>query len=246
MQPTQTTEIVMDLAITQTPAAVRPAPDEKVATSWQELASNLKIVDQSSYDGAVMLMRAAQGLRDEAEAHHRPMISAAHKSHQAACAGLKRIDEPLSTAFTTIKSKIAKWDNDQRLIEAERLRTIQAAEDLRRAEEFERELEAAEAAGAPPEEVQMLIEEAERAPVIVPTMPASYTRAKGVSVKPKYSAEVTNMRMFIDAVVKNPQYLSLLQVNQTAIDKLARALEENFQIPGVVLKRDSSVSSRRS
>ena len=90
-----------------------------------------------------------------------------------------------------------------------------------------------------------IVEEAMRAPIAPVTVTPTYQAAKGISTPKRYSATVTNKRTLIEFVAMNPQYLSLLEPNQSALDKLARALENNYHIPGTQLVCTTGVTNRR-
>jgi hypothetical protein len=217
---------------------------EEEAASWPNQAKALQITDQASYDHAAELVKAVKLLRKEAEEHHRPVISAAHNAHKVAIGALNKIDEPLAQAEAIIKAKVGAWDRDQerRRIEAERV----AREEAERiaAEQLERDLEAAEAAGARPEEVTALIVEAERMPVVVPLPQPTYQPAAGISTRVTWAATVTNMSELLKYLAANPQYSSLVMVNQTALNALARAQQSGLRIPGVKVTRGTTVAVR--
>lgn len=247
MTPTHQTIDVTTLAVRHTEAPARTWPDdlEQIAASWPERAQAITISNQESYDAAVELARAVKGLRGEAEAHHRPMIAAAYASHQASLAGLRKIDDPLARAEAMIKSKLATWTMQQECIrqaEAERVRQVEAK---RQAEELERELEAIEAAGAAPAEVAAIIQEAERTVVVTPILPPTYARAAGITSTKKWSANVVDMAAFVKFITGNTQYLSLLTVNQSALNQQAKISQNRLNIPGVQVSDGITVGIRK-
>jgi len=245
MTPTHAINITELEVRTTHPNPATIVTDLDRAPEWPELARSIVIHDQTSYDGAVELLQADKALQKAADEHHRPMIAAGLASHRAALAGLARVVDPLIEAEKIIKAKISNWTNEQARLERERIAEAKRIEEQARLEALERELEAAEAAGAQPVEVQALIEEAERAPVIIPVVQPTYVPSTKASVTPRYSASVINMREFLDFVLKNPQNLNLLTVNQTALDQIARAQKENFKMPGCQLNRSNTVAVRK-
>lgn len=224
----------------------KPAIDPEKVSVWPQLADALEISDQRTYDYAIDFMRRDKALQDAAEDHHRPMIKAAYASHQASLAGLKRVVDPLILAESIVKRKIANWTDEQTRLALEAQKIIAAQTETRHAEELELQIEAAEAAGANVEEVKTIIHEAQYSAPIVPAVAPTYTRAKGISTPERWTATVTDMRKFQIAVAKNPQYASLLIVNQTALNKLASGLKLGLVIDGVQVNRETSVSSRRT
>lgn len=219
--------------------------DAESTDQWAAVAEAISITNQESYDRAVELLLADKALQTAAETHHRPMIKAGHDAHQAALDGLKRVVAPLQRAERTIKLKIGTWDAEQRRLQAEQERKIKEAEAQRAAEEAERIIEEAEAAGAPPEEVKELIREVETRPIIVPRSAPTYTPAKGVSSAPVLKGRVDSFALLVDYVAKNRQYLSILAVDDSALQKLVKALGRNFSMPGVTLVEEMSVRAPR-
>ena len=154
-------------------------------------------------------------------------------------------------------------EEERRAQELEAMRLELEAKQKAALEEAERQIELAEASGAKPQEINNLVvelersvdgamaqeraivEEAMRAPIAPVTVTPTYQAAKGISTPKRYSATVTNKRTLIEFVAMNPQYLSLLEPNQSALDKLARALENNYHIPGTQLVCTTGVTNRR-
>jgi len=166
---------------------------ETKALTLSERAALLKIEDQPSYDVAVDVLKGIKALRNEAEAHHRPTIDLAHKTHKSAVEALKRVDVPLEQAERLIKGTMAAWTIEQERIrraEENRLRleaakAHEAQERIRRAEEerlrleqekaredeLEQQIELAEAEGADETEVLAMIEQAAMAQPLPPPPP---------------------------------------------------------------------------
>lgn len=129
--------------------------------------------------------------------------------------------------------------------------------------EAEKAIELAEAAGAKTEEVKAVIAEAERqveavaaeaqavmaeverAPMVVSAVQPAFEKAKGVATRQTHSAEVVNMKALLAYVLANPMYLGLLQVNQPALDQMARTLQSNFKMPGCELRVKTTVAAPR-
>ncbi len=239
---------MVDVAELTVAANMAPPPIQRIeqqALAWPDRAAAVEIKDQPTYDAAVDLLRAVKGLRDEAETHHRPVIDAAHKAHKAALAALKRVDEPLILAEGTIKRKIGAWDQEQERIRKEAELAAQKEAERLHAEQLERELEALEASGAKPAEVKAVIEQAEFTPIVAPRPVQTYQPASGVSTQERWSAEVFNLLELVRFVGANPQFIQLLQVNQTALNTMARAMKQTMNFPGVKVRRDVGVSMRR-
>ena len=132
---------------------------EQQASGWVTRANNVMIATGDEANGAAELLLGVKGLMDEAEKHHRPVISAAHHTHKLALDALNKIVHPLQQAERIIKMKISGWQQvEQSRLEIEN-RRLREEEATRQALELEAQLEQAEAQGATPTEVEALIEQ---------------------------------------------------------------------------------------
>ena len=133
--------------------------------------------------------------------------------------------------------------------EARRLRQIQEQE---AAEAREREIEAAEANGATAAEVQAIIEQPVAEPfvyswpIVVPMYipPPSPLRTAGASTARPWKAAVdtpADLLLLIRHVAAHPEYSNLLQLNQTALNALAKAQGANLRLPGVRSYQDAQM-----
>ena len=219
--------------------------EQRTQTMLQR-AQALEIVDQTTYDAAVELGRAIKDLRAEAEAHHRPVIQAALEAHRRALEAFRRIDEPLRAAEIEIKRRLSAWVAEQERLRQEAERRAREEAERAAAEALEAQLEQMEAAGAPVEVVEAVIRQAEAAPIAAPRVAPQYERAQGIAARKAYRAQVVSMIEFIRWVAANPTHESLLTVNQSALNALARAQRENLRIPGVrVVVEDTVAITRR-
>jgi hypothetical protein len=217
---------------------------EHKALSLHDQAKALKIVDQPTYNGAVDFLRGIKALRGEAEAHHRPVIDAAHRAHKAAVDALKRIDGPLEIAERAVKGTIAAWDQEQQRLRREEEERLRKEEEARRDAELEAKLESSEAAGASSAEVRAMISQAALAPPVVVAAPPRYERAAGVATRKTYSGQVVSLIDLIRWVAQNPQYCNLLKENPVGLNQLIHASRGVLTIPGVRVVEDSVVSVR--
>jgi hypothetical protein len=124
-----------------------PAKIEQQVTTLAQQVTAYTISDQAGYERAVELTRGVKALQAKAEAHHRPVIDAAHKAHRAALDALKRILDPLQAAEATLKQRIGAWveaENRRREEEARKAREeaarIQREAEERQRAEYERQL----------------------------------------------------------------------------------------------------------
>jgi hypothetical protein len=71
--------------------------------------------------------------------------------------------------------------------------------------------------------------------VVAPIVSASAPKIKGYSGYEKFYAEVTDKKEFVLWCVANGQW-QYLDINQSALDKVAAVLKENFKADGIVVK----------
>lgn len=214
----------------------------KVLT-FKERASALVVNSQETYETAAEILLGIKDLRKEAEAHHRPMIEAAHKSWKATLAGLQKIDEPLAEAETILKRGIGAYQTEQRRIQQEAERIAREAADRAQAEALESSIEAAEAQGATVQEVQAIIDQPMVAPVVrvAPTIQP----VAGVSAAKVYRAEVVNLRELCKAVAMGQVPETYVAASMPALNGVARSTRGSIRIPGVRIVEDTTVRAGR-
>lgn len=217
---------------------------ERQAPTLQQQATALVIRDAADLERAVELARSVKDLRAEAEATVRPAIDAAHKAHKAALAVLARIDDPLKAAEATLKAKIGEYQREVEAAAAREAERQRQEAQKRRDEEVEAEVEAAEAQGASAVEVAAIIEQSERIPVVAPVAYAP-PKPAGMSIPRTFQAQITDPLALIRWVGEHPNYLNLVEPNQSKLNMLARAQGANLCIPGVRVVEVSNVSIRR-
>lgn len=226
------------------PAVATPPPElETKALTWKERAQALEITDQASHDRAAEMLLGIKDLMSEAEKHHRPIIDAAHRAHKAAIAGLNRILDPLKAAEAVLKPRIAAFVREQQRLAEEARRKAEEEERRRLQEEQLAAAIEAENQGAAEEEVAAILAEPVVAPRVAP--PPAFTPAKGVAVRTTWKGECTNLMALVKAVAEGKAPVALLQVNQSALDQMARALKSTFSVPGCRAVVSSSVAAGR-
>lgn len=101
--------------------------------------------------------------------------------------------------------------------------------------------QAAEAPPPPPEPEPVMPE------LVEPTLPLEQPKVAGVSVRKNYKARVTNMLELVKHVAAHPEFINLLELNQSSADKLAKSLEEKLSsvIPGLAAENAASVTRSR-
>lgn len=104
------------------------------------------------------------------------------------------------------------------------------------------EADAKEAAG-----LRQQAELNERAQLIsVQAETVDVAKVKGASVRKKWKAKVTDKAKLIAFIGANPQFLNLVEIDESALNKMAGAMEKNLEatLPGVETYQESILGSR--
>lgn len=144
----------------------------------------------------------------------------------------------LDEAEADLKEAISFYTENQRLEQ----RRIEA--ELR--DQHAREAEAAEAKAAKleekgkPEQAEAVRDAVPAVPVVIMDTP----KVAGVTTRAVYHAEVVDMMALVKAVAEGRAPLAYLNANMTVLNNMARAMKEAGQIPGVKIRRGTSVAAR--
>lgn len=208
-------------------------------SSWLTEAQKHKVTDQESLDQAGVLLQSIKAARKRIEETLGPIIKKAHETHGSLVSLRKQLEEPFEKAERMVKVELVNYTEKER----ERIATEQrqkeeaarkAAEDerLARAQQLQNQGRQAEA-------------EAELdTPVVVETPVVAAPRASGVSVGGRWKARVDSPLALIKFVAEHPEYVNLVQANETALNDLARAQQAAMAIPGVTAFREATASVR--
>ncbi len=165
--------------------------------------------------------------------------------------------KPLKAAESFLKKVMLDWDQKQERIRQEKeAEARKAQEEARKKAEAEAEAarkkaeeaakgndeQAAAEARAKAEEAQAQQEALEHAPapVVMPDTP----KVKGLSKRQKWSAEVTDFEALVKAVAEGKAPITLLKVDQTALNGMARSLKDALNIPGIRAVAENVLASR--
>lgn len=175
----------------------------------------------------------------------------------------------LQDAERTIKNKMLAYTSEQERIAEQRRR---AAEAVAQQERDRLAAEAAETERLAQEEAAKLLESADgpaneetvqqaqavmqqaqetaaalRSSAAVMTAPIvsdAPSRASGTAVKEVWKATVDDKLKLIQHVAANPHLVNLLDINQTALNQMAKSLKSGLNIPGASAYPERSLSSR--
>ncbi|HEU0283498.1 MAG TPA: hypothetical protein VFQ99_06905 [Gallionella sp.] len=79
---------------------------------------------------------------------------------------------------------------------------------------------------------------------VAPVTAIEAARPSGIVSKGKWKAQVIDKAKLVAYIAENPQYLELLKVDESAINKLAGALKATMALPGVRAYEERQIASR--
>jgi len=243
------------------PEAARPI-EEKALTIVPE-ARVLKVVDEQTKElGGLLFNQINQALEQIGEVFN-PMVEAAMETKRKAEAARKaivmqkeRFEAPWNEAkiYVTRQLTAYKEAQDRKREEEEgRLReeAMKAEAERRKKAEEEAAKRAAEleASGAK-EEARAIIQEAieeNEAPFqpYIPPPETPKTEISGGNFRVTWSAKVVNLKALCLAIGTGKASVNLVEPNIPALNKMAIALHENLNIPGVEAVKETGMAKSR-
>ena len=204
---------------------------EVKAKSLASQAQALVVIDQPSYDVADSLSAGAKAILKAMDESYDPVIAAAHAAHKAAVKAKKDQYEPVEAAMRTINQKMTAWFK----AEQERKAAIQRkADEIARKAAEEAQLAQAELLAALGMD-EAADEALEAEPVIQRVEVKGPEKGQGVSYRDTYTVEVMDFRALVEAVAAGKADLNYLLPNETVLGQIARALKDNFRVPGCIV-----------
>lgn len=184
-----------------------------VATIAHKMADRIE-TDQQYIETSEYLLKIKE-MRRRWQEIIKPAIRAAFEAHKNIKAVEKEIDQPLERAENEILKPALLRYSERR--EKERIA----------AEEKLNKMMQAEANG----ETQII-------PTIVLPKPET---PRGLSYYETYKAEVEDLEALVKAVANKEVPIDAIQPNMSFINNKAKALKDNFNYPGVVVKKEKTV-----
>ena len=226
------------------PTALAPVEVVQVTEEGDVLLSqvdDLTIYDQESANAGGLVLASIKAYKKRVQQVMDPIVQATHKAWKVAVAQRDGLLEPAVQAEQTVKQRLTAWE------QAEEARRKQVQEAMQREARQEAARQHATQARILEEQGQTAAAEAVRqapAPVVFTPPPPPAPRVQGVGFRDQWSAHVTDLRKLVEAVARGDQALDLLQPNQTALNKLAVALKDHLNVPGVEAKKERIAASK--
>jgi colicin import membrane protein len=148
--------------------------------------------------------------------------------------------ERLQQADSILRTGLLGWQRKERDRIAELQRIEQARLDEER-RELEKKLEKAK----PPAKVAELEQKLQEADIAPRQGIAPAIKVQGVSTRQRWKLASVDKLALVKAAAENPKLLMYLLVDESAINKVAVAMGENTDIPGVTVEAVDSLAVRR-
>jgi hypothetical protein len=220
-----------------------PPHDELALRAQQvpEQAKALEVTDQASYDEGGRLLLAISALIKEADDLFREPKQKTDEAHKSVCAAHAKIREPLSNARDFLKQKLTGYLQAE-LDRAEIVNRLARDQAHRRhCEDIEAQVEEAERAGATLPELAAIMDQ-----VALPPLPITkpVTTIKGISSREVWTGQITDKVAFIEAALKDPKLLAVVEINRTKLDGLVRYLKRALNgVPGLLISHKPGLTA---
>lgn len=206
------------LASIKTPTATELTT---AAARTLEMLKEWTIDSQEAYGLAadeLKALKAQQKALDERRTSITGPLNAALKSVNDLFRGPAAL---LGEAESVIKGKMIAWTEAQEAIQ-------KAA------------MEAAAQAAAQQDDIEAAVSAAASVPVITTT-----AKVAGISkVQTKAKVNVTDKLALLKHIVEHPELLDIVEISETKLSQLAKALGSGFSVPGTIVTQEKSISAR--
>jgi len=201
---------------------------------------DISVVDQAGYTSAAEVVIAIKTTRKQVKDVYQPIIDRENAAVKATRGEFKKYDVPLATLEATIKGRMITFVDEQ---ERERRKLEAEAQEKARKQAEDAKLEEArklEEMGETEASEEVLQAPISVAPVTVDNKP----KAAGISTKKLWHAEVVDKAALVKAVADGKQPMSLLEPVMPTLNKMAKALTDELNIPGVKAVSETSIGAR--
>jgi len=207
---------------------------------------SLVISNQEDVEESVKLEKTLKDNLKAIKDGFKPIVAAAHQAHKALKAKenayCKPVDEAIKKVQVIRNAYFEAEEQKRKEREAERIRLQNEQEEQERI----RQADVAEASGDT-EGAEAII--SGNTPIHTPVPPVSeestQPKTEGLVVKKTYSGHVDDLMKLVKTIADNrPDLLYLVQPDQSAINKLASAQKENFNVPGIRLDVQTKTHTR--
>ena len=209
-----------------------------------ENAHKFEVTDVKSYEAAAENRKVCRHAKDRADAFRKSFTDPLNGVVKRWNAFFKPPMDTLMTGADIYEEKLLAYDREQRRLASEAQRKAEmeaAAEKLRLDREAERTAKALEKKGAPEAaaEVRASVPDVPAVPVFVAPV-----RPQGTSIVKVYTGECYDLKALAIAIGNGLAPLSLIKIDQSALNKYAAATKCELAIPGVKFTISETVRQR--
>lgn len=254
------------------PVAALTLPDSGALTTRAQQAlafiESFAVDSNESYELAADELKAIKARAKSLEDQRTGITGPINTALRGINALFKAPGDLLERAEGILKTKMIAWQREQERVAAEARRQAEeaAAAERRRLEEEaaarqrEAQAQAAAAAKAQAEgdaqaaslataNAQRAAAEAQAAAttaqvVVAPVVPIAAPRAKGISTSTKIDFEVINVLQLVEHIVKHPELIHLVSVDEKRLRAYTRGLGLACALPGVRVYETSFMAAR--
>lgn len=222
---------------------------ESLAMSLLEEAHLVQVRDVTEYEYAVGFVRRLRLRLKDVQEFFEPMRKSTHAAWKSVTSRTAEVARPIEDAISVVETELSAYQTEQARLarEAAAEERRQAAEEAerQRAEAFDKAVEEgdeekAEAilgqAGAPVAS-SAAVSAAEQLEMAAP-------KQKGTVVREVWTGEVVDLGEFLRAVIEGAAPTHLIEVNQSALDKLAQQTKGTMAIAGVEFRSTEKITVR--
>ncbi|HQR20078.1 MAG TPA: hypothetical protein PKV98_04385 [Burkholderiaceae bacterium] len=215
-------------------------PDLPVVGAAVSAARAIVVDSQETYDFANEQLGLVKSRYKAIEAQRKAIVDPINKAKDAVQALFKPVLDDLTAAEGVYKGAMLTFQQEQRRIQQEE----QARLDEANRKERERlEKQAAKAAEkGHTEKAEVLA--ATAAVMMAPIATSTYVEPKGLSTRKVWKARVTDKTALIKAIIENPAFLNLIEIDTGALDRLVRAMEGRVPLAGVECYEEETLARR--
>lgn len=203
-------------------------------------ATQLKVVDNGTFERAGAMLKAIMGLRKQIGDTFDPHIKRAHEAHKALVAEKNTHAAPLIEAESLLKRGLLGYQQEQ-----ERKRREEEARLAEIARKEQERLEARAVKADDKGKTEKADElRAQAATVAAPIVERTVPKLAGISTRKTYSYRVTDLKALCAGIAAGTVPANAVIDNGPVLNKLATALKDEFKYPGVELVTNESIASR--
>jgi hypothetical protein len=242
----------------------RPDQAQLIALSQRQLtvAKEITIDSAPMYEAAADELKAIKKAAKELEDKRVGITKPIDEAKKAVMDLFRRPLEILGEAETVLKRAMITYADEQEKIRREEQAKLDAiakaererlaAEAKAKQEEAERLAQAAQDSGdeqafaqAAQAAAEAQVMESTVAVMTAPTATTAAAKVSGISARGVWKAECTDKIALIKFIAQNDAFINLLDVNQSALNQLAKAMKQTLNLPGVRAYEERSLAATK-